>query len=261
LDFAALVAPLPEEEFLRRFERADCFVVRGAPDKFTHLVTLDEIEARLNEGCNLNVPVEVIRGGEREALVDERVPWSRIAVRKREVLEALRARHSFLMRNMSQLNPRVATLIDAVEARFRHLDVRADLHLYVSPAEEATGYNAHRDRPQHKIFLQVLGATSWQVFRPRQPLPEDLVAVDEAHEAELLEPFADFELGPGDLFYMPPGVFHKVRSLGGPRVSFSIPFHAVEPGRARVDRTHIPFRAIFEEGLRTADGAPERGAS
>jgi len=53
---------------------------------------------------------------------------------------------------------------------------------------------------------------------------------------------------PGDLFYMPPAVFHKIRNTGGPRVSLSIP---VSPaGGKRMDRTYIPFERLFHEGMR-----------
>ena len=53
-------------------------------------------------------------------------------------------------------------------------------------------------------------------------------------------------LEPGDLLYMPPDTFHKVRNEDGPRVSFSIPFVIHKENIQRMDRTHIPFKEIFE---------------
>jgi len=161
------------------------------------------------------------------------------------------------MMNMSQINPRVAELIDGIEGIFADRNLHADLHLYVSASRDASGYNAHRDRPQHKLYLQVIGATDWQVFDTRPGVTEDVVAVPAEQEADTLEPKAGFTLNPGDLFYMPPGVFHKVRNRGGPRVSFSIPFAPARPGQKRVDRRHIPFRAMFEQELREAAADPQ----
>jgi ribosomal protein L16 Arg81 hydroxylase len=261
MDFQQLIAPMPIAEFRERFERGECFVVRGSAAKFADLITLDEIEAKLNDGCNFGIPVEVVREGARQSLVDSEVAWAPAAVRKREVLEALIARQGLLMRNMSQINPRVAALIDAIEEQFRDREMCADLHLYVSPTRNASGYDAHRDHPQHKIFLQVVGRTGWRLFRPRDSLPRDRRAVGEADEASFLEPAAEFVLEPGDLLYMPPGVFHKVRNLGGPRVSFSIPFESVQPGVRRIDRTYIPFRALFEGEQRAHESEQREGAN
>jgi ribosomal protein L16 Arg81 hydroxylase len=155
------------------------------------------------------------------------------------------------MRNMSQINPKVASLIDAIEASFK--GARADLHLYISPMDDGTGYHAHRDFPQHKIYLQVIGKTSWEIFDHHADLPRESVNLADADEPRYLTKIMEFTLAPGDVLYMPPGRFHKVRNHHGPRVSFSIPFVVNVDGKAgRMDRTHIPFRAIFEGAMKEA---------
>ena len=57
------------------------------------------------------------------------------------------------------------------------------------------------------------------------------------------------ELNPGDLLYMPPNTFHKVRNFNEPRISFSIPFNKVDNTFKKMDRTHIPFKELFESNL------------
>lgn len=249
MDFLALIRPLTIEEFAAKVIARETFVIPGEGQRdFSDLLSLDEIEVALNNGCNIATPVEIIGNGVRRAYVDSNVAWSRVALRKAEIKSLLESGHSFLMMNMSQINPKVAALIDAVETRFR--GARADLHLYVSPMDDGTGYHAHRDFPQHKIYLQVMGNTSWQIFDHSPDLPQQAVNVEEADEGRYLTKVMEFTLTPGDVLYMPPGRFHKVRNHHGPRVSFSIPFVVNLDGKAgRMDRTHIPFRSIFETAM------------
>ena len=259
MDFAQLIAPMAIDDFRDRYRRGVCFFVRGAPDKFSDLITLQEIEDRLNEGCNINSPVQIIQDGVRRPLTSDHHYWSPKAIKKGEIKQLIEQRRSFLMVNMSQINPRVAQLLDSIEAFFRDDRLHADLHLYVSTTRSATAYNAHRDQPQHKIYLQVIGRTEWRLYEPTVALPADTVAIPANEEAATLREIAQFTLNPGDLFYMPPAVFHKIRNLGGPRVSFSIP---CAPGREHtqyMDRTHIPFKAIFQaEQDAAAQETPEQ---
>lgn len=241
----SLVHPLSLRQFDEKVVAQETFVIEGHADKFSHLITLDEIEARLNDGCNTASPVQIIKDGGRERFVTERLFWAPQATKKREVLKLLQERHSFMMTNMSQINHRVAELLNGIERFFTN--AHADLHLYVSTRSDASGYRAHRDRPQHKLYLQIIGCTAWKIFRPRVRLDDKIAWVDAAQEQDVLEPTMAFDLHPGDLLYMPPEVFHRVHNRGGPRVSFSIPFTIVpdEVPVKRMDRTHIPFKEMF----------------
>ena len=249
MDFEQLVAPLGKEKFLDGFAQGACMLIIGESERFKHLLTLDEIELRLNDGCNTLTPIQVIGEGKRTAITDQKLSWSPVATRKADVLELIRERHSFLMVNMSQINPRVARLVDSIEAAFDSDNMQADMHLYVSTRTAASGYDAHRDIPQHKIYLQVIGTTHWQVFEPIGKLPNEVRVVPESEEADCLKLAKEFQLDPGDAFYMPPAVFHKVRNEDGPRISLSIPFAQIEEDCPRMDRTYIPFKKIFESEL------------
>ncbi|MEM7194443.1 MAG: sulfotransferase [Pseudomonadota bacterium] len=248
MKFTDLIAPMELETFADKFNKGERFVIRGAPDKFEGLITLDEIETRMNDGCNVSSPLEIIHDGKRQALVDKNLSWAGLALQKTRISQLLEQRHSFLMMNMSQINPRVGELIDTVERTFASANMRADLHLYISPDAGASAYNAHRDYPQHKIYLQVIGKTRWQVFKTRSDLSLDIRAFEAKDEAKHLELEKEFVLNPGDMFYMPPAVFHKVHSVDGPRVSFSIPFNQVGHDNY-MDRRHIPFKQIFLDAL------------
>jgi ribosomal protein L16 Arg81 hydroxylase len=133
---------------------------------------------------------------------------------------------------MTAINPEVEELIADIESTFD--GVQADAHVYVSPRARSSGYQVHRDTPQHKIYLQVLGTTEWTVYRgsdPRRGMP-----VEEAER--LLAVDFRAKMTPGSILYMPPNVFHRAENPYGPRISLSIPFNRV-PGSLQVDREHI----------------------
>jgi hypothetical protein len=249
VEFSEIVAPMSAAEFGRRVLAGETFVIEGPASKFQALASIDEIEQRLNDGCNAAMPVNVIRDGQRQPVLDEPVLWSGKATRKRELGELISAGHSFMMTNMSQMNARVAALMDGIEGFFEN--AHGDLHVYVSPGAASSAYLAHRDRPQHKIYMQLLGSTTWWIYSHPPTLSDDVSAVPPEDEPGVLEQRMHFELTPGDLLYMPPNVFHKVHSEGGPRISFSIPIIFLDPAAnaVRMDRSHIALSEIMARAV------------
>lgn len=249
MDFCDLIKPLSLDEWLEKVKASESVLMPGNGKRdFSELVSLAEIETTLNNGCNTSDPIQIISDGLRKYLIDKDVNWSPFAIKKSEITHLLKSGHSFIMMNMSQINEAIAGMIDTIEKEIEHSC--ADLHLYISPTNDATGYEAHRDRPQHKIYLQVIGDTSWQIFSHTEDLP-NINSLSEEDENKYLTQIMDFTMEPGDVLYMPPGQFHKVRNHNGPRISFSIPI-IIDPKdkRQNMDRSHIPFKALFEDALR-----------
>ncbi len=246
MQFEDLIKPKTNVEFMEKFNNAETFVIKGDKNKFLNLITLEEIENVVNNGCNFSTPPEIIIDGGRRYYLEKNIPWTQFATNKSIIKELLEKKHSFLMRNQSQINSKVSSLITSIENTF---DFAADLHLYISPLVSGSGYNAHRDRPQHKIYLQVIGKTNWTIFDYNNDLPENVSAVKEEEEVKYLKKLKTIELEAGDLLYMPPDTFHKVRNYNEPRISFSIPFNKVDNKFKKMDRTHIPFKKIFESSL------------
>ena len=246
MDFPTLIKPLTINEFVAKVKANESFLMLGKGKRnFSDLLSLAEIETALNSGCNINNPMQIIlETGERGYFIDQNLHWSVTALRKKNLTQLLKAGHSFVMMNMSQINEPVARLIDTIENSIDYC--HADLHLYISPIDDATGYMAHRDRPQHKIYLQVVGNTSWQLFSHSDDLPDEDISIPEKNESKYLTEIMNFTMVPGDVLYMPPGQVHKVRNHAGPRISFSIPF-VIDPGNTapRMDRSHIPLQEIW----------------
>ncbi|RBP49925.1 hypothetical protein [Arenicella xantha] len=63
--FEAIFQPLSLADFRQHFDQGKCLVVEGEPTKFDGLVSPDDIERRLNDGCNANQFVQVIKDGAR----------------------------------------------------------------------------------------------------------------------------------------------------------------------------------------------------
>ncbi len=246
MKFEDLIKPKTTVEFMEKFNNSETFVIKGNKNKFNKLITLEEIESVVNNGCNFSTPLEIIIDGGRKFYVEKNIPWTQFATKKSVIKQLLEKKHSFLMRNQSQINSKVSALITSIEKTF---NFSADLHLYISPVVSGSGYNAHRDRPQHKIYLQVMGKTNWTIFNYNNNLPENVHALSEEEEVKYLNKLMSIELEPGDLLYMPPDTFHKVRNYNEPRISFSIPFNKVDDKFKKMDRTYIPFKKIFESNL------------
>jgi hypothetical protein len=173
--------------------------------------------------------------------------WAPTFTRKSRLAELLRSGHSCVLHNMSQITPRVAELIASVEDAFP--GYQADAHIYFSPSAGATGFDVHRDQPQHKIYVQLHGTTHWTVYRGSDPA----IAMKPSEAAERLAIDFEVRLTPGSVLYLPPAVFHRVESREGARVSLSIPFYE-SPLAQPVDRTHVPVADLLR-GVGSAERA------
>lgn len=242
---SSVLHPIPLDDLKEHYRKGQCLVIEGAADKFQHLISLQDVERRLNDGCNANVFAQLIKDGTRAADTDANCLWAPSSLRKTAFRQGLEAGHSFMLSNSSQITPEIASLIDDIEAVFADDSVHADVHLYVSTSTRGGSYNAHRDLPQHKILLQAFGETQWQLFEGKEEIPENMIAVLPQEQDHYLKQVAEFTLKQGDFLYMPPGTFHRVVSVGKPRISISIPFYAM-PEAQRMDRSYIPFVELFE---------------
>ena len=240
----AALAPLTVDDLLAHYQDGNCLKLEGTPDKFTSLVTLSDIERQLNNGANATTFAQVIEDGQRKILVDSNTAWTVASLKKAEFMELIENGSSFMLANSSQVSRGLSALCDDIEECFADDKVHADVHLYISMNSKGGSYNAHRDVPQHKILLQAVGDAHWQLFEPKEELPANVQSIEPSKQDELLKMVSEFTLKQGDLLYMPPGMFHRVTHVAGPRISISIPFYTM-PEAAPMDRTYIPFAKMF----------------
>lgn len=243
---ADVLGPVGVDTFRERHLGRQPFVLRPPPGvhRFADLVTLEQIEARFNDGCASDVSLQAIGRDGRKLDPSELVvaqtgtAWSRRFLDRARVAALLAEGCSFVMHNCSQITPQMDALLADVEALLP--SCQADVHVYLSPAASASGYEVHKDVPQHKLYLQLHGTTAWTLYGGTHPARS--MSVEAAREALTVD--AEVELGPGALLYLPPGVFHRATNPYGPRVSLSIPFYS-SPGARPVDRTPIPLASML----------------
>lgn len=243
---ATALGPLSVDDLRQKYwGKKSVVLVPEGGNPLEGLITLDELETRLNDGCATMTNLSVIDANgaklPRDRLYHRQLAptWAPEFLKKTELHRLLADGRSFVMHNMTHINARVARLVRDIEEAFP--DFITDAHLYVSPRAGASGYRAHKDEPQHKIYLQVFGSTSWTVFRGQH---EKRALTEEETRAHLS---VDFEktLTPGSVLYMPPGVFHRATNPDGPRLSLSIPI-SPRIGVVPVDRHHVPLRKLME---------------
>jgi len=245
MNISDIFAPITLEEFKAKIFGRTSLAITRKTNPFATILTLEEIEQRLNDGCATLTNLSII--GENGAKMPfestyrngQQIYWSPFAMKKDFVLDKLLHHHSFVMHNMTQINIGIAEMADSIENAFP--DFHTDLHIYVSPRPTATAYNVHRDSPQHKIYLQLIGTTNWTIYKGKA----EAVSMTVAEAEKNLEVDFRTELTPGSVIYMPPETYHYVTNGNGPRVSLSFPF-IHDPTRTRMDRRHIPFKNIFE---------------
>ena len=242
----AILQPMTTDDLKTHFDEGRCLVLEGTANKFLALVTPEDIERRLNDGANASTFPQVIKDGSRGASTDGNCAWAPASLNKLQLLQDIQDGYSFMMANSSQVSRGLAAICDEIESFFGDGGVHADVHLYVSMNDQGNSYNAHRDRPQHKILLQAYGDANWQLFEPKDELPDNVQAIPPESQDEHLKLVSEFTLTQGDMLYMPPGTFHRVTSVPGPRISVSIPFYQIQDA-SRMDRTYIPFARLFNE--------------
>lgn len=246
MKLADVIRPVPVEDFRAKYFGKQCFLVQRKANPLAGLLSLRDIEARLNDGVASAHGLALIGpDGVKLPAAEFHTrqtgqAWCPGFVAKEHVKSRLAQGCSFVMHNMSSITPAVEGLIREVEGLGDR--VQADLHIYVSPRANATAYNVHRDQPQHKLYIQLIGSTDWVVYKGTDP--RRAMSVEDA--AKVLRKDFAARLGPGSVLYMPPGVFHHATNPAGPRVSLSIPFYE-SPSSLAVDREPLSVSGWFEQ--------------
>ncbi|WP_225827090.1 aldo/keto reductase [Streptomyces naphthomycinicus] len=117
---------------------------------------------------------------------------------------------SLALDSVDELHPPLARLCEAIE---RDLRTRVQANLYASWTS-TEGFGVHWD-DHDTVIVQLDGAKRWRIYGTTRPFPlyRD---IDDPGEAPT-EPVADLVLWPGDVLYVPRGVWHAVSADQGTR--------------------------------------------
>ncbi|HEV7660274.1 MAG TPA: cupin domain-containing protein [Allosphingosinicella sp.] len=130
-----------------------------------------------------------------------------------EVYKAYDDGHSLLLNQAQKRHPATGRLCRQIEIALTGAGILLTRHiganLYLSPPK-SQGFSIHYD-PHDVLILQLEGTKHWRVYERRFPVPvEPPSAPFTAAEAGPVG--QEFEVGPGDLLYLPRGVLHEART-------------------------------------------------
>lgn len=138
--------------------------------------------------------------------------------RRRQLPSLKTSGWTVLVQQTNTVWPAATTFLD----HFRFIpDCRLD-DLMVSLASDQGGIGAHVD--SYDVFLiQAYGCRRWEVAEVFQP------EIKENLDLKILKQFkpeASYDMQPGDLLYLPPGVAHRGTALGSGCITYSVGFRA-----------------------------------
>lgn len=134
----------------------------------------------------------------------------------REIPRALAANRTVVLHNFELYSRRVGLLTLSL---MRAFGVYAQANVYYSPHGLASAVHAHQDA-QSVFIIQCEGRKHWQLFAPPQRwrlrYNQRGKAGDVAPDAELTQPLFETTLVPGDVLFLPRGVYHRTSTLIAP---------------------------------------------
>ena len=143
-------------------------------------------------------------------------------VDKAVMLAAHRSNHTVVMHNVELYWRPIAQLSLALH---RHFGLYAQANVYFSPPGLAAATHAHQDA-QSVFVLQCEGLKRWELFKPPQRWRlrnnQRGKAGDVAPISELREPVEDVTLAPGDVLFVPRGIYHRTSTLSAGAASLHI---------------------------------------
>ena len=192
-------------EFLRDFwEQRPLVVRRSKPDYFAELLSLDDVDRVLTTLDRRYPDVLVKRAGSEILPADYTTNGSTLDVAK--LYQLFEEGATLTLAFLDTVLPNLERLCREVESE---LSMPLQANVYLTPPKEQ-GAKVHYDT--HDVFvLQVSGSKHWTIYDAPLALPLSGQAFDpDLHRPG--SPTHEFELGAGDVLYIPRGWLHEARA-------------------------------------------------
>jgi ribosomal protein L16 Arg81 hydroxylase len=210
-DFPALgrlIAPVDTATFFRDHWESDVLVVsRKQPGYFDDLLTLAELD-RVITTLQLGPPDVTLANAAREVkTTDYTLPGGVVDVVR--LYQQFAAGSTVIINQLQRFVPSLGALCRQLE---RELSTRFQTNVYLTPAS-AQGLRVHYD--SHDVLvLQIHGTKHWVLYDTPLELPFRGQQFGE-NPVRPGAPTREFDLHPGDTFYLPRGVMHDASSQTG----------------------------------------------
>ena len=195
------ITPMTVSQFMERhWQRRPLLMRGGKADRFKSLFNRRQLKELVAHNSMTRRDFRVVKSGE----VDERLIFDADGIAGVAAMMAAYADgYTIVANNLQRRNRAIAYLSRSLEIALRQ---PVGANAYLTPPS-STGLAPHFD--DHDVFvLQLEGEKSWRIYGSRVELPLRGGHVD--IDAERLgEPDGKYELGPGDLLYIPRGFVHE----------------------------------------------------
>lgn len=206
MNFAQLIAPCTLEEFFGEYyEQKFLLNQRNQADYYQEVLNEQDIDDFFSQQ-NLNpAAVSLMRNGlaippEKWIHTNEKLPGVvKTTIRSSQIFEQFYQGVTLILNAAEKTISRLAEACRAIE---QETSIRVQANIYITPPN-SQGFKMHYDT--HDIFsMQIKGAKTWKIYDSGEQLPTSLKPF--TREPVLV---SEFELKPGDLFYIPRGVVHE----------------------------------------------------
>lgn len=217
---ARILDPVPVEAFLRdHWERSPLVLLRERPRAFEGLLSLGDIDRYLGDNDLHHPSVSLVDHRRKIDPGEYTYPSGLIDTVKLFKLYDAGATMVF-----AQLETHHQPLFECVRSLELEMSTRFQANIYLTPGS-AKGFHPHYD--SHDVFVaQVEGTKHWMLYDQPIELPLRRQEFD-PKVTPCGAVTREFELGPGDLLYIPRGIMHDARTTEGGGHSLHITFGAL----------------------------------
>jgi ribosomal protein L16 Arg81 hydroxylase len=218
MTLADVVQPLSLDEFLQTYVGRRMYMVRGAPGRFSKLISWRELGDGLSRMRVQDDRVSLVHKGRR--LPKDNYVHTSPSGRTQYLVGSMLADRvltgaTLIVNHVDELFPEIRKLVESCEDTFQ---VYVAANLYAAWRTDH-GFDTHWD-PHDTLIVQVVGRKQWKVWRPTMLHPLD--AIRSSVPAPSEDPFWQGELEQGDALYMPRGWWHVAQPTDEPSLHVTI---------------------------------------
>jgi hypothetical protein len=260
---AALLAPVSEEEFVSKHWQTRYLLCRGPAERFSALLTWPALNRMLAHHWRETYRYRLAKQGRDLDLASyadlEKTPPR---IRARDLTEQLRSGATLSFHAADEVYEPLTRLAEAFEAFFRG---NTQINVYAGWGT-LPGLGVHHDE-EEAFILQVDGRKRWRLYGSAAEQLDSPALTSSAVSLDGVE--FDEVLRPGDLLYIPRGMFHAAMPMNEPtlhltvgikhagemdlkpRPSFSLPWSASADGLPRGRNFLIELNGWIDLSVRT----------
>ena len=200
---------ISSQDFFSTYHKQQHLLVPAAsPDHFENALELSDIETYLATAPLQHGQVLLVNQHKRPwadqflKLDGDRVVGNVVDIQK--LLGLLRNGTTAILTDMARYIPKLNRYCEQLE---NELGVKLQANVYITPPN-SQGFHVHVD--EHDVFvLQLFGKKNWQLYEGLVEYPtKSLIQSLKEFSEEEHKKAADIEMKPGDLLYVPHGMYH-----------------------------------------------------